>query len=77
MNDKTWYEEVKEEFTKNITDKHILNLAISILDDRESLMEESLKQIKIINKAIEWVENNKYYFPEPTELLNILKGVAE
>ena len=27
-----------------------------------------------IDKAIEWVKKNMYYFPRPDELLNILRG---
>lgn len=33
------------------------------------------KQKEVIDKAIEWVEKNRYYFPAPDELLDILKEV--
>ena len=63
MNDKTWYDEVKEDFIKNINDSYTLNLAVSVLEDRKELLSDNLKlkeQLQqkedIINKAKECVE---------------------
>ena len=47
--------------------RKLFEAIMSIADDRD-------KYKKIIEKSIEWVENNKYYFPEPTKILNILRG---
>lgn len=41
----------------------------------ETLEQQVEKQEKVIDKAIEWVEKNRYYFPAPDELLDILKEV--
>ena len=46
---KTWYEEVKETFVKNISDSYTLNLAISILEDRKELLDRAL----ILQQGIE------------------------
>lgn len=35
-------------------------------------IEENIELKKIIDEAREWVKENKYYFPNPTELLEIL-----
>lgn len=43
MNDKTWYDETKELFALKINDSYVLNLAISVLDDRKELLNENLK----------------------------------
>lgn len=43
MNDKTWYDEVKEDFIKNINDSYTLNLAVSVLEDRKELLSDNLK----------------------------------
>lgn len=56
---KTWYEDVKEDFVKNIKDSYTLNLAISILEDRKELLEENLKLRNKIDKAIELYKNCK------------------
>lgn len=37
--------------------------------------QQNKKQKEVIDKAIEWVEKNRYYFPAPDELLDILKEV--
>lgn len=42
-NEKTWYDEAKQDFVKNISDSYTLNLAMSILEDRKSLLNENLK----------------------------------
>ena len=55
---KTWYEDVKEDFVKNINDTHTLNLAISILEDRKELLEENLQLHNKIDKAIEYIETS-------------------
>lgn len=39
------------------------------------LKNKNKKQTEVINKAIDWVEKNRYYFPAPDELLDILKEV--
>lgn len=54
-NDKTWYDEVKEEFIKNIQETHTLNLAISILEDRKQLLDTILEMEQEINE----VQNEK------------------
>lgn len=41
----------------------------------EKLEQENKKQKEVIDKAMEWVEKNRYYFPAPDELLDILKEV--
>lgn len=41
----------------------------------EELQQENKQLKEVINKAIEWVEKNRYYFPTPDELLDILKEV--
>lgn len=41
----------------------------------EQLQQQNKKQKEVIDKAIEWVEKNRYYFPAPDELLDILKEV--
>lgn len=38
----------------------------------EHLEQQVKKQKEAIDKAIEWVEKNRYYFPAPDELLDIL-----
>lgn len=43
----------------------------------EHLEQQCKKQKEIIDKAIEWVEKNRYYFPAPDELLDILNEVSE
>lgn len=87
---KSWYDEVKEDFVKNINDTYTLNLAVSILEDRQNLLDETLKYKEVINKVIKYIEENKqheyrngnfneYYLElnekEMTELLDILKEV--
>lgn len=62
MKDKTWYEETKEELIKNINNRHTLNLALEILEERQSLLNESLKKEEIINKAIEYINSNPNVF---------------
>lgn len=39
------------------------------------LKNKNKKQKEVIDKAIEWVEKNRYYFPAPDKLLDILKEV--
>ncbi len=43
----------------------------------EDLEQQVKKQKEAIDKAIEWVEKNRYYFPAPDELLDILNEVSE
>lgn len=43
----------------------------------EHLEQQCKKQKEIVDKAIEWVEKNRYYFPAPDELLDILNEVSE
>lgn len=63
MNDKTWYNEIKESFLLNIEDNYTLNLAFGLLEERKELLSDNLKlkeQLQqkedIINKAKECVE---------------------
>ena len=43
----------------------------------EDLEQQVKKQKEAIDKAIEWVEKNRYYFPAPDGLLDILNEVSE
>lgn len=43
--------------------------------NKEELLKENKRQKEAIDKAIEWVEKNRYYFPAPDELLDMLKEV--
>lgn len=63
-------------------DKFMKNGVFSLEYDKETLkdmvlelQEEKQKLKEVIDKAIEWVEKNRYCFPAPDELLNILKEV--
>jgi hypothetical protein len=47
-----------------------------LLDYIANLEQQVKKQKEVIDKAIEWVEKNRYYFPTPDELLDILKEVS-
>ena len=48
------------------------NQCAKLLNETE---QQCKKQKEAIDKAIEWVEKNRYYFPAPDELLDILKEV--
>lgn len=48
------------------------NEIVKYIEDLEQQVE---KQEEVIDKAMEWVEKNRYYFPAPDELLDILKEV--
>ena len=65
MNNKNWYDEVKENSIKNINDSYTLNLAVSVLEDRKELLNENLKlqqelqqKEDIINKAKEFIKKH-------------------
>lgn len=65
-------EEIKNEFINCIEGSHTLNLAISILEDREELQQR-------IDKAMEYIRNNynlNWYVESnyKNKLLEILKG---
>ena len=69
MNDKNWYDEVKEDFAKNINDSYILNLALSVLEDRKELLNENLKlqqelqqKEDIIYKIKKCIEEKEEYY---------------
>lgn len=58
---KNWYEEVKENFVKNISDSYTLNLAISILEDRKELLDRALilqQRIEELLEELKGSENN-------------------
>lgn len=55
---KSWYDEVKEDFVKNINDTYTLNLAVSILEDRQNLLEENQKYKEVIEKVINKLETD-------------------
>ncbi len=62
-----WREQVENDFVKNINDTYTLNLAISILEDRESFKQEIERLNNIINElekgvseAIKQLELLKY-----------------
>lgn len=87
MNNKNWYDEVKEDFIKNINDSYTLNLAISVLEDRKESLNENLKlkeQLQqkedIINKAKEHLKlkvirysNETNYMLDETDLKEIIQ----
>lgn len=53
-------EEIKNEFINCIEESHTLNLAISILEDREELQQEN-KQLKEEKEELKkWLEDEKY-----------------
>ena len=69
MNDKNWYDEVKEDFAKNINDSYTLNLALSVLEDRKELLNENLKlqqelqqKEDIIYKIKKCIEEKEEYY---------------
>ena len=74
-----------EEYSKLHLEKkeQILTQRIIIKQEQEinELQEENEKlnlyiefYKSIIDKALKWINENKYYFPSPNELINILKG---
>ena len=56
-----WSKKVENDFIRNINDTYTLNLAISILEDREWFIEEIERLNNIIKEVREWKErlNNK------------------
>lgn len=60
-NEKTWYDEVKQDFIKNISDSYTLNLAMSVLEDRKSLLNENLKEQNNWNELKKWL-NEEYEY---------------
>lgn len=67
IKDKTWYEEVKEDFVKNISDTYTLNLAISILEDRKELLDKNLdlqSQLKAKEEVIKEAIDKLYCWGE-------------
>ena len=85
MNDKTWYDETKELFALKINDSYVLNLAISVLDDRKELLNENLKlreQLKqkedIINKAKEYCNHGiKEYITDDGFVEEVLRDIKK
>lgn len=84
MNNKNWYDEVKEDFIKNINDSYTLNLAVSILDDRKKILNDNLKlqqQLQqkedIINKAKEYVKDYKTEWTLNDEVLDDMDELLE
>lgn len=62
-----------QEENENLQEK--LNLAMETIDiGVENTYIKTTDYKKRIDKAIEWVKKNMYYFPRPDELLNILQG---
>ncbi len=51
---------------------HNANDFKNYVDYVAELEQQCKKQKEVIDKAIEWVEKNRYYFPAPDELLDIL-----
>ena len=78
IKDKTWYEEVKEDFIKNINDTYTLNLAIRILEDRKELLAENL-DLQSQLKAKEEVEKEfiKYLEAEKDRLAREVSQIYE
>lgn len=52
-----WREQVEDDFVKNINDTYTLNLAISILEDREDFREEIERLHSIIKEVRETLLN--------------------
>lgn len=75
------YENVFKKLAEN--PEEMLNLSDlqdkynNLLKEKIELKEQIKKQKEVIDKAIEWVEKNRYYFPAPDKLLDILKEVSE
>ena len=51
------YKLIEKKFKQNIEDETTLNLALDVLNQRESLTQENQKYKEIINKAKKWVKN--------------------
>ena len=65
-----WSKQVEKEFVKNINDTYTLNLAISVLEDREGFMEE----IERLEKGLDELEElckTKYYGKNTTDIDSI------
>ena len=91
MNNKNWYDEVKEDFIKNINDSYTLNLAVSVLEDRKELLNENLKlqqelqqKEDIINKANNFIkeyEKNRNCFKwneeDYIDVINEIKQILD
>ena len=60
-----WYEEAKQDFTKNISDSYTLNLAMSILEDRKNLLNDNLDLQNNWNELKKWLEEYLQLFDEP------------
>lgn len=65
------------EYKKTNIIVHNANDFKNYVDYVSDLEQQVKKQKEAINKAIEWVEKNRYYFPSPNELLDILKEVSK
>ena len=65
-------EKLNDIVCESSSDYAVLNDAYNCIEDLE---QQCKKQKEVIDKAIEWVEKNRYYFPAPDELLDILKEV--
>ena len=61
----------------NRTIEEVRKNETKLIDEIKDLEQQCKKQKEVIDKAIEWVEKNRYYFPTPDELLDILKEVSE
>lgn len=69
-------EKLEESFYKGtITDETLTKANAILVIKCANLEQQCKKQKEVIDKAIEWVEKNRYYFPAPDELLDILKEV--
>lgn len=47
---------------------------VELVDENKVLKEDKKILQRRIDKAIEWIEENQYYFPRPDKLSKILKG---
>lgn len=71
-------EKLREGFYEETINDETLTKANALLVIKCASLEQQVKKQKeVIDKAIEWVEKNRYYFPTPDELLDILKEVSE
>ena len=72
-----WYEEVKQDFTKNISDSYTLNLAMSILEDRKNLLNDNLDLQNNWNELKEIEKEHQRINGELREKLKIKQEIIE
>ena len=81
----SWYEDVKYYLTKGISNSYALNLALSILEERQNLLNDNLKLKEELQKAdsitqsciFEGKEESTINFRECLNKLKLYKEVIE